>query len=136
VGCTFENNSAYEGGAIAMMNVDLHNMNCTFTDNRAVTGKGGSDIFSSMGGRLNITDSNIVATSDTVNWERTNASQCFNGEFFGAARGICLKCLPSTYSLQAPTDTCLPCPANAQVGCNQQLGADMRISMPWVACHG
>jgi hypothetical protein len=74
------------------------------------------EYYSSMGGGLNITDSNIAAISDTVNWVHVNASRCSNGEFFGATRGVCLKCLPSTYSLQAPTDTCLPCPANAQVG--------------------
>jgi predicted outer membrane repeat protein len=115
VGCTFNNNSAYEGGAIAVLGVDTRIRNCTFAGNRAV--KGGSDVYSSLGGVMNITDSNITAESDTVNWERVNASQCFVGEFFSAVRGICLKCLPSTYSLLATADTCAPCPDNAQVGC-------------------
>jgi hypothetical protein len=115
-GCTFTNNTAYEGGAIAAVGANANITNCTFSDNFAL--KVGMNVYASMGATLSISNSNIDVTDNTVVWERTNASQCFVGEFFSAQQGACLGCLPSTFSLVTPADMCLPCPANAQVSCH------------------
>jgi hypothetical protein len=112
VGCIFHNNTGYEGGALAMLGVDASVENCTFASNNAV--QNGVDVFSSLGGSLNIIGSNIALTSASVEWQRVNASQCLRGEYFGPT-GMCRRCAVSTYSLAVPTNTCLPCPSNAQV---------------------
>jgi len=72
VSCVFRDNAAYEGGAIAVVGVRTSVTNCSFEGNRA--SQNGFDVFASRGGSLNITDSNITATSPTVLWERVNVS--------------------------------------------------------------
>lgn len=114
--CTFTNNMASQGGAIALVGVNASITNCTFRDNIAT--RRGVDVFSIDGGALDITGSNITVASPTVVWERLNGSQCLRGEVFDTLEGACRRCAPSTYSLVTPAPTkCLACPGNAQV-CN------------------
>mgnify|MGYP001807130410 CR=1 FL=1 len=115
VNCTFIDNMAYEGGAIAMNGVNTTITNCTFSNNNAI--QNGFDVFASRGGTLDIRDSNIMVASPSVLWERVNPAQCMRGEFHGRMEGICRKCPGSTYSLATPVPAvCSPCPPNAKVG--------------------
>jgi hypothetical protein len=116
--CTFVNNTAYEGGAIAMFGVNTTISNCTFTGNRAM--QNGFDVFASRGGALDIVGSNITATSPTVAWERVDVRQCLRGEYFGELEGTCRRCSGATYSLATPVPAgCSSCPLNAKVGVPQ-----------------
>lgn len=110
-GCSFHNNSAFEGGAVALMGASATFDNCTFSNNTAV--QNGLDILSSLGGSLAIADSSISLASRSVDWQRVNASQCMRGEYFGDR--ACRRCAVSTYSLTTPSTECRPCPSNAQV---------------------
>jgi hypothetical protein len=114
VGCSFQNNLAYEGGAVALMGASASFDNCTFSNNTAV--QNGLDIFSSLGGSLSIKGSSISLASRSVDWQRVNASQCMRGEYFGDR--VCRRCAVSTYSLTVPSTQCQPCPPNAQVCTN------------------
>jgi hypothetical protein len=123
--CTFVNNSAVGGGAVALTGAKAAFQNCTFHNNTAT--RSGADIHADFGTRLSIKDSSIRVDSPTVVWERGNASECLRGEFFGAAERLCRRCLPATFSLREQTNasdpqpenhlqaSCSPCPQHAQV---------------------
>lgn len=114
VNCTFADNKAYEGGAIAMVGGNASITNCTFTGNSAI--RSGMDVFSSRGGALDIVDSSISVASETVTWERLDRSECMRGEFYGKLEGTCRRCTGATYSLATPVPaSCNVCPANAKV---------------------
>lgn len=117
IGCSFTNNSGYEGGAVAMVDVDATFENCTFHNNTA--GQGGDNVYNILGGALELTGSNIELASPSVDWQRATASQCLRGEYFTV--GLCRRCAPSTYSLQMPSNSCLPCPLTAKVCGRVQL---------------
>lgn len=114
VGCTFTNNTAFQGGALAIMGADATIEGCRFANN--VAAQDGWDVYAGAGSRLSLTHSNINVQSPSVQWDHAPASECFRGEYFGVVEGVCRRCPPATFSLQTPATKCLPCPPNAQVG--------------------
>lgn len=115
VNCTFVDNRAFQGGAIASQGGDIFVKDCTFRSNSAT--QNGLDVFATSGGALNITGSSITITSQTVAWQRENATDCLRGEFHDMMEGTCRRCATSTFSLVTPVPTaCRSCPANAKVG--------------------
>jgi len=112
VRCSFVNNSAYEGGAVAALGANAAFEGCTFANNTAK--QNGLDVFVGLGGQLTISGSDITASSPTVQWERANASECLRGEYFGVEL-LCRRCPAASFSLVVPASTCLACPANAEV---------------------
>jgi hypothetical protein len=114
-GCTFsQNNTAFNGGALALIGATATIDSCTFSKNRAKLS--GFDIMANNGAQLQIAGSNITVTSPTVAWERLDASECLRGEYFAPLDGMCQRCAPTTFSLVTPTSSCLQCPTNAEVG--------------------
>jgi hypothetical protein len=117
-GCTFANNSAVDGGAIALGGAHAILQGCTFKNNLAA--QSGTDVYATAGTELKIKESSIQLDSPTVLWERANASQCICGEYFGAVERLCRRCPPASFSLQTHADAstpCMACPQNAQVSC-------------------
>lgn len=113
-GCLFATNMAGQGGAIAAFDCDTSIVGCSFEGNSAPDGP---DVYANAGAKLRLSGSNIHLGSPTVLWVRTSASDCMRGEYFNAREGVCRWCAPSTFSLSTPTNTCQPCPANAEVSC-------------------
>lgn len=121
VGCSFHNNTALAGGAVALVGGDATFTDCTFTNNRAA--RQGENIFAGVGAALRIEDSSIAVSSPTVQWDRDNASECFRGEYVGTIDRMCRRCPAATYSLEVAAINCSACPLNAQVRqpCCQQV---------------